>query len=253
MIAITRAVSEAVGRCELTHLRREVIDVGKAREQHEAYEGALRGLGVEVIRAKEEPDMPDAVFVEDTAVVIDEGAIMTCPGAESRRREVTSVASVLIRLGWLQWIDTPATLDGGDVLRVGKTLYVGQTRRTNAAGLEQLAAIVGVWGYKVVGVTVQGCLHLKSAVTLVGDGLFLINPAWVDKAVFVGGDFVEVAAGEEYGANGLLVAGHVLYATQFPRTRERLEARGVRVVGVDNSELAKAEGAMTCCCLLVSG
>jgi len=130
-------------------------------------------------------------------------------------------------------------------------VYVGKTTRTNAEGIAQLQRVLGKWGYDVVGVEVRGCLHLKSAATLVGPGLVLMNPAWVERRVFGDMDFVETAAGEDHGANGLLVNGHVLYGAQYPITRERLERRGVKVVAVDGSELAKAEGAVTCCCVLV--
>jgi dimethylargininase len=250
-IAITRAVSGSLARCELTHLPRQSIDVEKARQQHAAYEAVLRNLGVGIVRVPLQDDMPDAVFVEDTAVVVDEGAVMTRPGAASRRGEVAGVAEALRPYRDLAWIVEPGTVDGGDVLRIGKRVYVGRTGRTNAAGIEQLSQLLRRWGYEVTGVEVRGCLHLKSAATQVGRELALMNPVWVDKGVFRGVEFVEVDSREPNGANGLWVREQVVYPAGFPRTRERLEGRGVRVVTVDNRELAKAEGAMTCCSVIV--
>ena len=249
-MAITRAVSESLGRCELTHLERLPIDVARAGAQHAAYEEALRGLGAQVVRARVEPEMPDAVFVEDTAMVVDEGAVMLRPGAESRRGETAGVAEVLGKYRKLVWMVEEGTVDGGDVLRVGKKVYVGRTTRTNAAGIERLREVLGRWGYEVVGVEVRGCLHLKSAATQVGAGLLLINPTWVAKASFEGMEFVEVDAGEAYGANVLWVGGGVIYPEHFPRTRARLEKRGIHVIPVPCDELAKAEGAVTCCSIL---
>jgi dimethylargininase len=251
LTAITRAVSSSLAHCQLTHLPRQTIDLEKARRQHAAYEDALRQLGVQVVRVRDEPDMPDAVFVEDTAVVADELAIMSYPGAASRRGEVAGVADVLARYRQLAWIEPPGTLDGGDVLRLGKRLYVGLSSRSNHAGIEQLRRHVAAWNYDVRAVEVHGCLHLKSAVTQVADGLLLINPAWIRKNDLAEFEFIEVAAEEPYAANALLIDGRVVYGMQFPRTRDRLQRHGISVVCLDATELAKAEGAMTCCCVLV--
>jgi dimethylargininase len=144
-------------------------------------------------------------------------------------------------------IDEPGTLEGGDVLRVGRTLFVGRSSRTNEAGLAQLRAHVAEFGYRVVPISVTGCLHLKSAVTLVAPNTFLVQPAWIASAGFGAGTVIEVDPHEPFAANALLVGDGVIYPAAFPRTRERLEARGVRVVTVDVSELQKAEGAVTCC------
>ncbi len=253
LTAITREVSASLARCELTHLARVPLDVGRARAQHAAYEEALRGLGVEVVRARPEPELPDAVFVEDTAVVVDEGAVITLPGARSRWGEVGGVAEVLGRYRELRFIAGEGRLDGGDVLRVGRRIFVGRSSRTNEAGIEQLRQFLDAWGYQVEAMAVTGCLHLKSAVTQVGEGMVLVNPAWLAKGTFAGMERIErieVDPAEAYGANALCVAGQVIYPEHFPRTRARLERRGIHVLPVVCDELAKAEGAVTCCSIM---
>lgn len=251
-VAITRAVSPAIGRCELTHLERVPIDPARAGAQHDAYEECLRRAGCSVVRLPADPKLPDSVFVEDMAVVLDELAIIARPGAASRRAEVAAVAEALRTLRTLVPLREPATLDGGDVLRVGRTLYVGLGARTNARGAAQLEDAVAPFGYRVVGVPFAGCLHLKSAVTLAAPGVLLVQPAWVSPEAFGSGlEPVIVDPSEPHAANVLLVGGAVIQPAAFPRTRERLESRGIRVEAVDVSELAKAEGAVTCCSLLV--
>ena len=253
LYAITREVSAAIGRCELTHLTRLEIDVARARAQHAAYERALEACGAAILRADREPEMPDAVFVEDTAVVVPEGAVIMQPGAPSRSAECESIIRLLSQHRTCARIYAPATIDGGDVLRIGKTFFVGRSARTNVDGVEQFAAIVGRWGYRVEPVEVTGCLHLKSAVTCVGEGIILVNPKWVDASVFGTVDVLEVDAAEEYAANGLPIGGKLIYPDHFPRTRERLMKRGIDVFTVPADELAKAEGAVTCCSIVFEG
>lgn len=251
-IAITREVSASFERCELTHLERRPIDVAIARAQHAAYEECLRRAGCEVVRIRKAPDLPDAVFVEDAAVVLDELAVIARPGAPSRRAETADVAEALGRYRTRVTLAAPATLDGGDVLRAGRTLYVGRTARTNAEGAAGLRAAVAPYGYRVVEVPVEGCLHLKSAATLAAEHLLLVQSEWVPLSAFDPAlEPVSVDPAEPHAANVLLVRGTVIAPAAFPRTRERLEARGVRVAAVDVSELSKAEGAVTCCSLLV--
>jgi len=250
-IAITREVSPAIGRCELTHLERQPIDVELARTQHRAYQACLARLGCRVYTLPAEPDLPDSVFVEDTAIVLDELAIVTRPGAESRRPEVAAIAEALRPYRTLYAIHAPGTLDGGDVLRVGRCLFVGLSTRSNAAAIEQMQALLAPQGYTVQGVPVAGCLHLKSAVTEVAPGTLLINRAWVDAAAFAGLELIDVDPAEPYAANALRVGEALIYPAAFPRTRQRLEARGLAVHPIDVSELAKAEGAVTCCSLMV--
>lgn len=251
-IALTRPVSESLGRCELTHLERQPIDVERARRQHAAYERALQDCGLVIHRLPEAPDLPDSVFVEDTAVVVNELAVVTRPGAVSRRREVPVVATALA--GWrpVVRIEAPATLDGGDVLRVGNRVWVGSSSRTDRRGIAQLAAALAPYGYLVDGVEVHGCLHLKSAVTAVGERSLLVNPDWVDGSVFAGLERIEVDPSEPAAANALWTGSRVIYAAAYPRTADRLASRGVDLEIVEVDELAKAEGAVTCCSIVLS-
>ncbi|HRH45930.1 MAG TPA: arginine deiminase family protein [Pyrinomonadaceae bacterium] len=251
-IAITRAISQSIVNCELTHLERIPIDLKLAREQHWQYENALSSLGCELISLPELPDLPDAVFVEDTAVILDEIAIITNPGANSRKPEIDSIAEVLKRYRKLFQIQEPAMLDGGDVLVVGKKIFVGLSARSNLEAVNQMQSRLAEFGYQVMGVEIKGCLHLKSAVTAVTSETLLINPNWTDKNQFKGFDFIEVDKDEPFAANGLLIGDSVIYPTTFPQTKARLERNGIKLVLVDADELAKAEGAVTCCSLILN-
>lgn len=258
MIALTRAVPASLAHCELTHLPRVAIDVGRARAQHEQYENALRELGLEIVRLPETDELPDSVFVEDAAVVVDELAVLTRPGAESRRAEIASVAQALAPLRRLAFVAAPGTLDGGDVLRLGRRLFVGRTARSNAHGIAQLAAFLAPFGYQVQSLAVTGCLHLKSAITAIGaiggsdDATIVLNPEWVDGAVFAARRTIAVDPAEPMAANVLAIGNTVLVNASAPRTAARIAAAGFAVVAVDQSELAKAESGLTCCSLLLA-
>jgi len=251
-IALTRKVSSAMARCELTHLERTVIDVALAREQHDAYERVLGNLGCRIERLPEEPELADSVFVEDTAIVLEEAAVITRPGAPSRRPETPSIAAALGTYRPLLRIEPPGTLDGGDVLRIARTLYVGISSRSNASGIEQLRTLLAPFGYRVLPVPVRGCLHLKSAVTPVSADRLLINSRWVERGDFPGMHFIEVDESEPAGANALLMGEEVVYSASHARTAEMLRRHGIPVHTVDMSETEKAEGGVTCCSLLVS-
>lgn len=255
VIAITREVSPAMQNCELTHLTRQLIDIDLARRQHMAYEEALAALGCQVQRLTAEPDLPDSVFVEDAAVVFDQVAILTRPGAISRRLETVSIARALQPYRRVCKIESPGTVDGGDVLCVRKAVYVGMSSRSNAAAVEQMQAFLAPFGYTVQGVDVNGFLHLKSAVTQVAEDTLLLNPAWVEASIFGKYQFIEVDPHEPYGANALWIRGGVIYPANFPKTRARIEValqkNGIRLYEVDVSELQKAEGAVTCCSLVI--
>jgi dimethylargininase len=251
LIALTREVPTSITRCELTHLARDPIDVALARKQHEAYEQALANAGCKIVRLPTENDLPDSVFVEDTAVVLDEVAVITRPGAASRRPETASVVAALRDYRKLAFLEPPATLDGGDVLRVGRTIFVGQSTRTNADGFRQLSEAITPFGYLVRVAATRGCLHLKSAVTAFGDNAVLLNPDWVDASLFDGMTVISVDRSEPFAANVLRI-GVVLCASAFPCTAQRLRDAGANVQMVDVSELAKAEGALTCCSVIVN-
>lgn len=251
-IAITRPVSASVSQCELTHLERTPIDYALAQAQHLDYESKLVEAGCQLLRLPAEHDLPDAVFVEDTAIVLDEVAVITRPGAASRQPETAAVAHALAALRPLLFISAPGALDGGDVLRVGKRLFVGRSGRSNDAGIAQLAALLAPFGYSVQGVNVTGCLHLKSAVSQVSHDTLLINPAWVDGRCFGAISLIEVAPDEPHAGNALWLNNRVIYPNAHVRTRTRLQEHGIDVHGVDASELAKAEGGVTCCSLIVA-
>jgi dimethylargininase len=253
LLALTRAVPAQIEACELTHLERQPIDLARARAQHAAYEAALTALGCRVVRLPEEPDLPDSVFVEDTAVVVDELAVLTRPGAASRRAEVATVQAALARHRRTASIEPPGTLDGGDVLRVSRALYVGRSGRTDDAGIRQLRDLLTPHGYSVTAVPFQGCLHLKTAVTEAAEGTVLLNPDWVDPAIFAGLTHIAVEPDEPMAANVLRVGNTVLCAAAYPRTADRLRRLGVAVQVVDASELAKAEGGLTCGSVIFEG
>ncbi len=252
-IAITRDVSRSLGACELSYVARAPIDVALAQAQHDAYRRALETCGCRVVALPALDARPDAVFVEDAALVFDDIAILTRPGAASRRGEVASIAKALAPFRRCVAIDAPATLDGGDVLCIGRTVFVGISARTNDAGRAQLAALVDANasdGYVVMPVPIRGCLHLKSAVTCVADDTVLINPDWVDRDRFAALRAIEIDPAEPHAANALRIGSRVVYPAAFPRTLRRLQDAGIDVVGVDVSELQKAEGATTCCSLV---
>jgi dimethylargininase len=252
-VALTREVSSAFAQCQLTHLTRVVIDVDRARRQHAAYEAAIADAGYQIIRLRGDPEMPDCVFIEDTAVVLDEVAIVTRPGAVSRREETAAVADELARHRALRYVEAPGTVDGGDVLVIGRDLFIGRSTRTNAAGVDQMRRAASAVGYTVHEAELTGCLHLKSAATALDPQTLLVNPNWIDPALFGEYQVVTIDPREVYAANVLHLHDRVVVPAAFPRTADRISERGRRVVTVDAGELAKAEGAVTCCSLIVEG
>lgn len=250
LIAIVREVSERMAACQLSFVQRLPIDLEKARMQHAGYCRALESLGCKVVSLPEEPGLADAVFVEDVALVLDEVAVMTRPGAASRRGEGASIEPVLAAFRPVLRIEPPGTLDGGDVLRLGRDIHIGLAARSNAEGIAQLQTLLAPYGYRVHAVPTQGCLHLKSAVTQVGIDTLLVQPEWVDASRFGGFRQIEVDPGETHAANALLIGDRVLYPGSFPRTAQRLGDAGIQVSTIDVSELRKAEGATTCCSLV---
>src|SRR5215208_801089 len=191
-IAITRRVNPRFDECELTHIDRSPIDIDIARAQHEEYTRALKEAGCEVIELPAEPDLPDSVFVEDTAFILPEVAVITRPGADSRKPETESIARALSPHIKLVQVCEPATVDGGDVLLLGKSIYVGLSTRSNQAAIDQLNGLLGDHGYSVTGIPLDDCLHLKSAVTRVDEKTLLINKDWVDAEHFANFDLIEV-------------------------------------------------------------
>jgi dimethylargininase len=249
LTAITRKVSPNLASCQLEYLKREPIDVDHAAVQHRDYEAWLERLGVRVVSLPTERDLPDCVFVEDPALVLDEIAIITRMGAEARRGESESLAAALARFRPVVHMREPATLEGGDVVRMGKTLYVGLSRRSNADGARQLAEMVEPHGYRVVPVNVTGCLHLKSACCAVSGDTVLANRALFDASGFHCKE-LDVPTEEPGAADVLPIGGAVLIPASFPRTARLLEQSGFTVQPLDVSELQKVEAGVTCMSLI---
>lgn len=266
LTAITRQVSPSINRCELTFHAKEPIDVAKAIAQHEAYEDCLRELGAHVVSLAPEPDLPDSVFVEDAAIVVNEVAVIPVMGAASRRPETASLARALSVYRPLKFMQAPATLDGGDVMRIGRRIFVGASSRTNAEGIAQLRAALAPFDYEVTAVDVKQCLHLKSACSYLGRNSILVNRAWVDDTRLAGFELIDVPASEAGAANALLIEDVMeaaitaaasgvnegivndvlIVPSAFRQTIALLEARGFIVKAIDVSEFQKAEGGVTC-------
>jgi dimethylargininase len=247
--AFTRAVSPRLAECQLTHLPRTPIDAAKAVSQHAAYEAALSGAGFEIVRLPELPDDPDAVFVEDTALIFDAHAVITRPGAASRADEVHSTAEGLADHFELLRIES-GHLDGGDVLRIGRKLYVGLSTRTDAAGIRVLRELVSPLGYDVVQAELRDCLHLKTGATFAGDSVLIYDERCVDPAQFTDVEPFAVDADEAAAANCVRAGAHLILPAGNPRTADALRSRGFQVVEVDVSELQKAESGVTCMSLI---
>lgn len=251
LAALTRSISPGISHCALTFKERQPIDYALAVRQHDLYQKCLRAHGVQIVAVPPEPDLPDGVFVEDMAVVVDEVAVMTQPALASRAREVNSVASTLSQYRTLRHIQGDGRIEGGDVLHIGRSIYAGLSQRTNPEGVSQLGAMLGPFGYSVQAVPMNGCLHLKSACTFIGKNTILANPDWIDTEQIVGCETISVDPGEPDAANALLVGDTVILPSSFPSTRKRLEERGFLVDVVDVSELQKAEAGVTCCSILL--
>ena len=252
--AYTRAVSPAFATCELTHLHRQPIDPERAAAQHRAYEQALERAGLTVTRLPDLPGHADGVFVEDTAIILGEHAVITRPGAASRRAEADSTAAGLLARFEVHRM-TRGRLDGGDVLTIGRKVYVGQSRRSDCAGIVNLAGIAGRLGYEVIEVPHDKCLHLKTGATFAGHDdagreVVLLNPDWIDSRVFEDVFLLPSHPDEAFGANSLRAGGKLIYPAAYPRTAERLRAFGFDVEEVDIGELEKAEAGLTCMSLI---
>jgi dimethylargininase len=252
LTAITRAVSASLASCELTWLAREPIDIERAIAEHHAYEHCLAGLGTLLISLPALDAHPDAVFVEDPAIVLDEVAVITTMGCESRRGERPTLAAALSPFRPVIHMRDPAKLEGGDVMRVGRHLYAGLSARTNEAGITQLAELLASWNYEVHAVDLRGCLHLKSACCCIADDCILINREWVDNAPFASYRLIDVAKSEPAAANALRVGNTIVMPNAYPETAAILRREGFPVVELEMTELMKAESGVTCSSLLFS-
>jgi len=250
LTAITRAVSPALAQCELSFIERIPIDMERARAQHHAYEAALGQLGANVISLPPEPELPDSMFVEDPAIVLDELAVVFPMGTETRRPEAKSLVKAIAPFRKIEYVTLPGTVEGGDILRVGRKLFVGLTGRTNEEGIRQLRKIVERHGYEVIAVPVIGCLHLKSAVTHLSNSVLLANRVWFDTEPFAGFEWIDVDPAEPHAGNALALNGSALFPASFPKTRARIEAKNFRILSLDIAELQKAESGLTCSSLI---
>ncbi len=251
LTAITRAVSPAFANCELSFIDRQPIDLAVAQQQHRNYEKTLEQLGAKVISLPAEPDLADSMFVEDPALVVDELAVILPLGTPSRRPEAESLARALAPYRKLAYVTAPATMEGGDLLRIGKRIYAGLSTRTNQEGIRQLTALLTPYGYEIIPVPVTGCLHLKSAVTALGNDTLVANRAWFQNDPFAGYTWIDVSPSEPHAANALAIGHQIIFPTSFPRTKDHIEAAGFPVIPIDIAELQKAESGLTCSSLLL--
>ncbi|HEY9505309.1 MAG TPA: N(G),N(G)-dimethylarginine dimethylaminohydrolase [Gemmatimonadales bacterium] len=255
LVALVREPSASLGECELSYVSRTSIDLSLARVQHAGYCAALGAAGAEVRVLPALDHLPDAAFVEDTAVVLDEVALLGAIGVGSRAPEVDAIGGDLERYRPLVRLGRPgAKLEGGDVLRIGRTVYVGHSRRTNLDGAEGLRSVLEPLGYRVRVVPVEGCLHLKTGCSLAGEGIVVANPSWVSGEPFErdGLEVVPVAPSEPWAANVLVVGDTLLVPAGSPATARRLRSAGLEPGDVDIGELQKAEAGLTCLSLLFS-
>ena len=246
--ALTR-LPGPLGRAELTHIDRVAIDMERALAQHRAYCTALMAAGAEIDVLPGLEAYPDCCFVEDTAVILREMVVRTRPGAVSRRGEVEAIAPHLPADRPHFTVTEPGTIDGGDVMVVGRDIYIGLTLRTNAAAVAQVAGAVAAFGYRVTAVPLARALHLKTAVSALADDLVLVNTTWIDPVIFGGRRHIASAPGEDFAGNSLTV-GETVFHAAGERTLERVAAAGFDVQFLDISEFAKAEAGLTCLSLV---
>lgn len=235
---------------ERTYIDEEAIDGALALAQHEQYQAALRRCGARVVRLPGSRELPDCVFVEDTAIVLDEIAVLMSMGALSRRDEVPVVEAALREFRTLARVELPAKIDGGDVVRSGRDVFVGLSRRTNEAGVNALREILAPFGYSVVGVPVLDCLHLKSACSALPDGRLLVNSQLIDATSLRERRLVQVPKAEPLAGDVLVIGERIIVSDAFPETSALLSSFGWEVVPVSVSEFAKAEGGVTCLSLV---
>jgi dimethylargininase len=250
-VALTRLPSSSLDRCQLTHIPRSPIDPERARAQHAGYRKLLAECGARVIALDPDEAHPDGIFVEDTAIALDEVAVILSMGTKARRGERPAIETELARHRPIERIDPPALIEGGDVLRIGRTLYVGRSSRTDDAGIEALRAIGSKYDYRVVPVPVEGCLHLKSGCTALDEETVLINPAWIDPGAFADLSILPVPGSEPWGACVLRLGGTVCISAAYPETGRLVRNRGYRVRAADISEFHTMEGGMTCLAIVL--
>jgi dimethylargininase len=253
LIAITRAPSTRMHACERTYVDELPIDAELAIRQHEGYEDALRDCGARVIRLGGDCDLPDCVFVEDTALVLDEVAVLMSMGARSRRGEVPAIEAALREFRPIERVHPPAMIDGGDVVVSGRDVFIGLSRRTNQDAVDFLAGVLAPFGYRLTGVPVLRCLHLKSACSALPDGRMFVNGDLIDTSPLRDRGLVPVPSGEELAGDVLVIGDRIIVSDAFPESIARLSSLGWTVIPVSVSEFAKAEGGVTCMSLVFRG
>ena len=256
MIALTRGIPATFAQATTAVPADPPIDVARARTQHDAYRRALRAIGLEVVTLPADDRFPDGCFVEDCAVLAGGVALITRPGAPSRRGEVDAIEDALVRIvgdAAVHRMEAPATLDGGDCLRVGRTLFIGASARTNAEGIARATAVFAPHGIRVVAVPMpsRDVLHLKCVCSPLGDDRVLLAEGTLPASTFDGFGVVTIPASEAYAANCLAYDGPAIVAEGFPETLSILRGEGLRVTPLDTSEIHKADGALTCLSILV--
>ncbi len=246
LMAITHLPSPKLQECELTFLESEPIDMQKATAQHAAYRAMLERCGANVLTLDENLDCPDSVFVEDPIIVFDEVAVLTSMGVESRRKESEAMVKTFAKYRKVEKISLPAKIEGGDVLKVGKKIFVGLSPRTNIEGIQALEAIIKPYGYSVTPIKVTGCLHLKTGCTALDEKTILVNASWVDADAFVGFEHIAVPEDEPFGANVLKIGDMCCMNEAFPKSIALVKSLGYQVDSCDISEFVKAEAGLTC-------
>lgn len=243
---ITHLPSSSLEQCELTFVNSEPIDIKKAQKEHESYREMLKSCGANVIVKDDNIDLPDSVFVEDPIIVFDEVAVLTSMGVESRRKESSSMEKIFAKYREIKRIELPSKIEGGDVLKIGKRIFVGKSARTNAQGIRDLREILTPYGYEVIAVKVAGCLHLKTGCTALDEDTILINPDWVDSKVFAGFRQIVVPKEEPFGANILKINDTICMNEAFAKTIEVVKSLGYEIKSTDITEFVKAEAGLTC-------
>ena len=246
LFALTHIVSPCIDDCELSFRKRTAIDYEKAVAQHENYCNLLRNFGIEVIELTANFTFPDSTFIEDTAVVVDEIAVLANMGIESRKGEIRGIEPELTKYRKIERIQPPATLEGGDVLQIGRNIFVGNSPRTNQDGINSSRSILEPYNYEVLPVTLKNCLHLKSACTALDEGTLLGNPNWFDVSSFKDFKIISVSEDEPDAANALRLKDTIVMHAKYTKTIEILKSHGFVVETIDISELIKAEAGLTC-------
>jgi dimethylargininase len=250
--AVVRGVPDTLNKCVRTHSLRQRVELQLARKQHDEYCKALQERNLEIVRIPADNSFPDCVFVEDPAVVYADHAIICSMGAKSRTGEIELVEATLRHIfKKVTRINPPATIEGGDVLKVGNDLYVGLTSRTNLEGINQLRMAMKNHECRVIPVEVKNILHFKSACTYIGDDYIVANPGYFDLGVFSSFKLIPLPKAEAYAANCLAINGIVYISKGYPMTRKLIEKEGFDTGELEVSEFKKCEGSLTCLSILI--